>query len=186
MLNTEEKKELLDIARNSILDRIRNKRRKEINPKSEKLLEHRGAFVTLHEKDGGLRGCIGMMNAADPLCETVRNMAVEAAFNDPRFTQLTKEEFEAINIEISILSPLKKINDAGEIKLGEHGVMVKKGFRSGVFLPQVAIETGWTLDEFMSNLCSGKAGLDPDAWEKSGIDVYIFTVEIVSEDKKIN
>ena len=108
-------------------------------------------------------------------------MAVEAAVNDPRFMPLTKEELNSIEIEISVLSPLQKIADPGEIQIGKHGVLIRKGYRSGVFLPQVATETGWSREEFLSNLCAHKAGLAPSAWKDSSTEIYIFTAEVFSE-----
>jgi AmmeMemoRadiSam system protein A len=108
-------------------------------------------------------------------------MAVEAAVNDPRFASLGEGELKDIEIEVSVLTPLERINDPDKIKMGLHGVLVRRGFNSGVFLPQVATETGWSRDEFMSNLCSHKAGLPADAWKDKSTEVYIFTAEVFSE-----
>jgi AmmeMemoRadiSam system protein A len=140
-----------------------------------------GAFVTLHER-GELRGCIGNIVATQPLYLTVRDMAIASAFEDPRFPSLKEDELKDIDIEISVLSEPQKINDPNIIEMGKHGVIVRSGFRSGVFLPQVATETGWDRDTFMSNLCSHKAGLPADAWKKKGVDIYIFTAEVFSEN----
>jgi len=115
----------------------------------------------LHEQ-GKLRGCIGMIAADKPLIQTVREMAVSAAKHDYRFTPVTKDELDAINIEVSVLSPLKKVKDIAEIKMGEHGIIIVKGNHTGVFLPQVATETGWNLEEFLGHCARDKAGI---GWE---------------------
>jgi AmmeMemoRadiSam system protein A len=148
--------------------------------KDPALLKQTGAFVTLNEH-GQLRGCIGNLVGKEPLYLTVRDMAVEAAVGDPRFAQVDLSELKIIEIEISVLSPLEKIDSAEKIKLGTHGVLVKKGFNSGVFLPQVATETGWSKEEFLSNLCAHKAGLSPDAWKDKSTELYIFSAEVFSE-----
>jgi AmmeMemoRadiSam system protein A len=139
-----------------------------------------GAFVTLN-KQGDLRGCIGNLVGDKPLYLTIRDMAVEAAVGDPRFPAVELAELKDIKIEISVLSPLKRINSIDEIQLGTHGVLVRQGFHSGVFLPQVATETGWSKEEFLSNLCAHKAGLSPDAWKDKSLEIYIFTAEVFSE-----
>ncbi len=139
-----------------------------------------GAFVTLH-KGGQLRGCIGNIVGRGPLYLTVRDMAIESSTNDPRFPPVTASELKDIDVEISVLSEPKKTTDPDEIIMGKHGVIVKSGFRSGVYLPQVATETGWSKEEFMTSLCAHKAGLPPDAWKKGQAEIYLFTAEIVSE-----
>ena len=144
------------------------------------MLQEMGAFVTLH-KEGQLRGCIGNLVGQQPLYLTVRDMAVEAAVDDPRFPPVKLEELKDIEIEISALSPLKKIESADEIKMGIHGVLLRRGFNSGVFLPQVATETGWSKEDFLSELCSQKAGLPPLAWKDKSTEIYIFTAEVFSE-----
>ena len=177
----QEKIKILRLARDTITENLLNGRDPDFSTKEKALVQHSGAFVTLHKKDGDLRGCIGRMVSEEPLYITLIEMAKEAAFDDPRFTPLTKEELQDIKIEISVLSPLSKIKEISEIKLGKHGVLVRKGSFSGVFLPQVAVETGWNLDEFMGHLCSGKAGLPADAWKKGIVDIYTFTVDIIKE-----
>jgi len=180
MLNQKQRRRLLEIARNSIEIYLKTGKRLELSESEPVLLEHYGAFVTLR-KNNQLRGCIGNIIGNQPFYLTVRDMAVEAAVNDPRFTPVTEEELPEIEIEISVLSPLKEIEDPDEIKMGQHGVLVRKGYRSGVFLPQVATETGWTKEEFLSNLCAHKAGLSPSAWKDPSTEVYIFTAEVFSE-----
>jgi AmmeMemoRadiSam system protein A len=144
------------------------------------LLKEMGAFVTLHEH-GQLRGCIGNLMGQEPLYLTVRDMAVEAAVGDPRFPAVELSEAKELEIEISVLSPMERIDSVDKIELGKHGVLVKRGFRSGVFLPQVATETGWSKEEFLSHLCAGKAGLSPDAWKDKATEIYIFSAEVFSE-----
>ncbi len=144
----------------------------------------RGVFVTLHEKETGkLRGCIGQVVAVQPLAEAIKQMAIAAAVEDPRFPPLTAGELDKVKIEISVLSPLRRVDSPDQIELGKHGVLVRQGLRSGVFLPQVAKETGWDLATFMSHLCADKAGLAPDAWQKGEVEIYIFTVQEFSEEE---
>ncbi|MBF0215663.1 MAG: AmmeMemoRadiSam system protein B [Candidatus Omnitrophica bacterium] len=179
-INDAEKKELLSIARNSIQHYLDTGELLKVETKDEKLKQNMGAFVTLKKK-GALRGCIGHMTAEEPLFLTVRDMAFSAAFQDPRFSPLSLKEFKDIDIEISVLTPMVKIDDPYKILLGKHGVVVKKGSRSGVFLPQVATETGWDLEEFMGTLCTQKAGLPANAWNRGGCDIYVFTAIIFGE-----
>ncbi len=180
MLNKEQRKRLLEIARNSIATYLKTHKKLELSEEDPLLLKEMGAFVTLH-KNGQLRGCIGNLIAKGPLYLTVRDMSVEAAVGDPRFSAVELSELKDIEIEISALSPLERIDSAEKIKLGTHGVLIKRGFNSGVFLPQVATETGWSKEEFLSNLCSHKAGLAPSAWQDKSTEIYIFTAEVFSE-----
>ena len=181
-LNEQQQQKLLKLARET-LERYLGKR--EI-PKFEiedpQLNQKLGAFVTLR-KNGSLRGCIGQIQpSTDPLWKVVQKMAIESALNDPRFPPVRREELKDIKIEISVLSKPKKIDDPYKIQLGKHGVIIKKGLRSGVFLPQVATETGWDLETFMGQLCSQKAGLSWDCWKKKGVEIYIFTAQVFEED----
>jgi AmmeMemoRadiSam system protein B/AmmeMemoRadiSam system protein A len=180
LLNKAQRKKLLEIARKSIETYLRTGKKLELTESDPGLNKEMGSFVTLH-KHGELRGCIGNIIGRGPLYLTVRDMAVEAAVNDPRFASLGEGELKDIEIEVSVLTPLERINDPDKIKMGLHGVLVRRGFNSGVFLPQVATETGWSRDEFMSNLCSHKAGLPADAWKDKSTEVYIFTAEVFSE-----
>lgn len=142
------------------------------------LSQKRGAFVTLTRR-GRLRGCIGLIEASLPLAETVIRMAAAAALEDPRFPPVTAAELAELELEISVLSPLHRAASADEIELGRDGVLVRRGDRSGVFLPQVAAETGWDKERFLSELCAGKAGLAPDAWRLPGTELYTFTVDLL-------
>ncbi|MFH1779505.1 MAG: AmmeMemoRadiSam system protein B [Candidatus Omnitrophota bacterium] len=180
MLNAEQKKKLLTIARKTIEDYVKERKKPEFKEADPELLKEKGAFVTLH-KGKDLRGCIGNIIGHGPLYLTVRDMAIASATEDPRFPPLTPNELKDIKIEISVLSEPKKVTDINEIKLGVHGVIVKRGFASGVFLPQVALETGWTKEEFLSNLCSHKAGLPPNAWKDKNTEIYIFSAQVFEE-----
>jgi AmmeMemoRadiSam system protein B/AmmeMemoRadiSam system protein A len=180
MLNKEQRKKLLEIARKSIEAYLKNGKKMELVESDPLLSREMGSFVTLHES-GQLRGCIGNMVGVQPLYLTVRDMAVEAATGDPRFSPVKPSELKNIEIEISVLSPLEKVDSADKIELGTHGVIIRRGFNSGVFLPQVATETGWTKEEFLSHLCSQKAGLPPNAWKDKTTEIFIFTAEVFSE-----
>lgn len=180
MLNKNQRKKLLELARSSIETYLKTGKKIEINVTDPVLTKVMGAFVTL-EKAGQLRGCIGSIIGRTPLYLTIRDMAVEAAVDDPRFTPLGLPELAEVEIEISVLSPLERVDSADKIQLGAHGVMVKRGFNSGVFLPQVATQTGWSKEEFLSNLCAHKAGLAADAWKDKTTELYVFTAEVFSE-----
>ena len=137
-----------------------------------------GVFVTLH-LDGRLRGCIGVFSSDDYLHETIREMARSAAFSDPRFPALTRSEAPRIEIEVSVLSPLKKIGSVDEFKLGRDGIYMVKGSRHGTFLPQVAEETGWDTEEFLGHCARDKAGIGWDGWKDA--DLYTYQTEVVKE-----
>jgi AmmeMemoRadiSam system protein A len=138
-----------------------------------------GAFVTL-TKHGELRGCIGYITSEKSLYETVNDAAHAAAFQDGRFPRVRSEELPQIRIEISVLSPLSKIRGVGEIQVGKHGILLRKGYSSGLLLPQVATEYGWDRDTFLSHTCL-KAGLPSDCWKQPGIGIEIFTAVIFAE-----
>lgn len=180
MLNEAQRKKLLALARNSIEAYLKTGKKLRVSDDDPVLQQSMGAFVTLHEK-GELRGCIGNLVGTQPLYLTIRDMAIEAATGDPRFKAVTLDELSTIEVEISALSPLKRMSSAAEFQLGVHGVLIRKGMRSGVFLPQVATETGWSKEEFLSNLCAHKAGLSADAWKDSATEMYLFTAEVFSE-----
>lgn len=184
MISGEDKTILLSIARESIKFFLEKKKKfKYTGKKSETLQQQLGVFVTLHMKNGGLRGCIGHIESKLPLFETVSMMAVASAVEDPRFPPLVLEELDEVIIEISVLSPLQKVSRHRDIILGKHGILVKKGCRSGVFLPQVASETGWNREKLLSELCAEKAGLSQDAWKEPDTELYVFTAEIFSENE---
>jgi MEMO1 family protein len=179
-LNPAQKKELLKIARQSIETFVKTGKAPAVSTQDARLNEIQGAFVTIH-KHGALRGCIGNIIGQEPLYETVRDMAVAAASQDPRFSPLTAAELNGIDLEISVLSQPRRVKDASEIQLGRDGVIVSEGGHQGVFLPQVADETGWSKEEFLSQLCSQKAGLPPDAWKNPDTALYVFTADVFAE-----
>jgi len=150
--------------------------------KHPELQGKQGAFVTL-KTDGKLRGCIGRFVSDAPLWQTVRAMAVAAATEDPRFVgmRIRPSELPRLKIEVSVLSPLQRIENPLDIELGKHGIYIRRGMRSGCFLPQVATETGWSKEEFLSHCCAGKAGLHPDAWKDPDTEVLVFTAQIIEE-----
>jgi AmmeMemoRadiSam system protein A len=148
---------------------------------SPKVKEKMGAFVTL-KINNNLRGCIGRFTSDEPLYEVVSQMAVASAFSDTRFNPLTKEEYPKTEIEISVLGPLKKIKNPSEIVLGKHGIYIKKDFRSGTMLPQVATENNWTVDEFLGYTSRDKAGLGWLGWQNA--DIYIYEAVVLEERKK--
>ena len=180
MLTNSQRIKLLQIARDSITSYVRDGQKKEFVEKDPGLNELLGAFVTLHE-NGELRGCIGNMIGREPLHQTIADMSVEAATNDWRFPPLSRDEIDKIDIEISVLSPLKKVSSYKEIKIPGHGVLVRSGFKSGVYLPQVATETGWDREKFLTSLCGQKAGLASDAWKDPATELYVFSAEIFGE-----
>ena len=180
-MNKKDRSQLLDLARKSIEYYLNHKKHYILDNQNNPIfLEERAVFVTLH-KDENLRGCIGHMHARMPIYKAVIEMAVAAAFEDPRFPSVQKEELDKIEIEISVLSPMERISDYKQIRMGIDGVWIKKGFRSGVYLPQVATDTGWDRETFLRSLCSSKAGLPADAYKDSETEIYIFQVEKFSE-----
>ena len=180
-LTEKEKQMLLQIARQSIEGYLENKKIPEFKDVLPALKQPQGAFVTL-KRNHQLRGCIGrIIEEKQPLYQVVSQMAVAATVDDNRFLPVSLKEMKDISIEISVLSPLKKIkNPIQEIEIGKHGVIVQQGLNSGVFLPQVATENNWDLEEFMGQLCQQKAGLSKDAWKTGEVDIYVFTAEIFS------
>ena len=181
-LSDNEKNELLKIARETILSKLKNKELPDSLSYNltTTLRMPCGAFVTLNE-NGRLRGCIGRFIVHQPLYEIVREMALSAAFQDPRFPEVEEHEMKNINIEISVLSPLKKIKNVEEFSLGEQGIYIKKGMRSGTFLPQVAKETGWSKEEFLGHCSRDKAGLSWDGWKEA--ELFTYEAIVFSEPK---
>jgi AmmeMemoRadiSam system protein A len=175
-LTDREKNLLHDIVKASIAARLTGREPGVVQIRSDILKEKRGAFVTL-KKNGRLRGCIGYIDAIKPLYQTVGDMAVAAAFQDPRFPQVNPEEFEHLSFEISVLSPLRQILDIREIEVGKHGLYITKGHHAGLLLPQVAAEYGWERITFLEETC-GKAGLPPQAWKERDVKIYIFSADV--------
>jgi AmmeMemoRadiSam system protein B/AmmeMemoRadiSam system protein A len=175
-LNEEEKKTLHHIAKTVIENKTRGKPVPEFKAESPILKENRGAFVTI-QKRGQLRGCIGYIEGHGPLHKTIEKMAEAAAFNDPRFTPVKEKELPELDIEISVLTPLQRITDVNEIQVGKHGIYIKKGWSSGLLLPQVATEYGWDRQTFLEHTCQ-KAGLPSNAWKEKDTEIYIFSADI--------
>lgn len=171
-----EKKTLHEIAQTAIAARVAGKPLPPLPPLTPALKEKRGAFVTLH-LDHQLRGCIGTIEPIKPLAEVVQEMAVAAAFQDPRFPPLSAKELDRIDLEISVLTPLVQVSDPQEIEVGRHGLVVERGYRRGLLLPQVATEYHWDRQTFLEHTCL-KAGLPPDAWRDPQTRIYRFGAEV--------
>ncbi len=175
-VSSDEKKTLRELARATIRARAMGESLPGIPEHSEALRRKTGAFVSLHRR-GMLRGCVGYVEAVMPLAQAVQDMALSAAFQDPRFEPLTVEELKDLDIEISVLTPFEKITDPERIQVGCHGLMIRKGDRSGLLLPQVPVQFGWDRPTFLSQTCQ-KAGLEPDAWEDPETELFIFSADI--------
>lgn len=173
----EERKELLELARAAVRSAAYRELPPDI-PEGEVFSKAGGAFVTL-KKNGRLRGCIGHFAGLGTLGETVRAMAREAAVGDPRFHPVEPAEIEELTIEISVLSPMEKI-DPEDVVPGLHGLYIRRGARGGTLLPQVAREEGWNRETFLEHTCL-KAGLSPDAWLDPGTEILSYTAEVFSE-----
>ena len=173
VLSDEEKKILKEIAFTSIKDSLAGKPVAQpiLNSQYPVLNSKCGAFVSLH-KQGRLRGCIGHFGEDVPLHEIVAEMARAAAFEDPRFMPVTKDELEDIDIEISVLTPMRRIQSLDEFELHRHGIYIRRGYHSGTFLPQVADEVNWTKEEFVSHCAQDKAGIGWDGWRDAELYVY--------------
>jgi len=178
-LTSDEKNILLKAARQSILSKFKETEKPEIDYAAyPKLKESHGTFVTL-TIGGELRGCIGYIVTIAPLYETVCESALSAAFNDPRFAELTREEFDKITIEISILSSFEPIKNYEEIIVGKHGLLLDEGGRA-VLLPQVATENNYSREQFLTALCH-KAGLFGEYWKEKRLRIKVFTATVFSE-----
>ena len=172
-LSDADKKALKEIAFNSIRDSLDDKpiAQPTLTSYLSPLTSKCGAFVSLH-KHGHLRGCIGHFGEDYPLHEIVAEMARAAAFEDPRFMPVTRDELNDLDIEISVLTPMRRIQSLDEFELHRHGIYIKKGYRSGTFLPQVADEVNWTKEEFVGHCSQDKAGLGWDGWRDAELYVY--------------
>ncbi len=170
-LSASEKRELLGLARDAVRTFVTEKTVIDFETQDKNLLAERGVFVTLKKK-GELRGCIGFIEPVATLYETVIHSAIYAASEDPRFPPVKDEELKDLDIEVSVLSPLKKIDDPGLVQVGKHGLVIARGSQRGLLLPQVAVENGWSREIFLNQACV-KAGLPPDAWKK-GAEISVF------------
>jgi AmmeMemoRadiSam system protein A len=178
-LTDEEQRILLRVVRETIERLTESKRPLSYDFENPIFRQNRGAFVTLHKNDK-LRGCIGYVKAIKPLLATVIEMAEAAAMRDPRFTPVTGDEVSELDIEISVLSPVREIKDVDEISVGKHGIIIEQGFFSGLLLPQVATEYGWDRRSFLEHTCR-KAGLPANAWEDKKTTISIFTAQVFGE-----
>lgn len=170
---------LLQIAREAIAAHVNRRSQTAIsNQQSAVLAKPGGAFVTLHT-DGDLRGCIGHIEATEPLGKVVRRCAVAACSSDPRFPPVTPAELDAIDLEISLLGPLESIAGPPDILVGRDGLVVERGGQRGLLLPQVATEWGWDAETFLAHTCE-KAGLPRDAWQ-NGAKVWRFEAEVFGD-----
>jgi AmmeMemoRadiSam system protein A len=178
LLTKKEQKDLLKIARATIAGYVASGKIPVTEPSSAGLQALNGCFVTIKQR-GQLRGCIGNFVSEKPLYQLVQEMAVSAATHDPRFYPMKEQDLADFDLEISVLSPLEKIETVEEIVVGRHGLfIVKKSYR-GVLLPQVATEYGWDREMFLKHTCL-KAGLPENAWEKD-CEIYIFSAQVFGE-----
>jgi AmmeMemoRadiSam system protein A len=173
---------LLSIARRGLEEYMATDEAPAFDPPDDPTLSrHLGAFVTL-KLDGELRGCIGRTLGDAPLYQTVAQVAVEAAVNDPRFPPLPADQLDDVEVEVSVLSPFKRVRDVhdeSEIEVGRHGLYLLYGQQRGLLLPQVPVEEGWERAEFLEQICF-KSGLPGDCWERATL--YTFTAEVFSEN----
>jgi AmmeMemoRadiSam system protein A len=168
---------LIDIARNTLTHYITTRTIPEVTAMEPLLDEELGLFVTLRINPGNrLRGCIGHCFPVKKLRDALPELTISSSTQDPRFPPVSGDELENIKIEISLLSPMRRVQDWDEIRIPGHGVYIRRGYNSGVFLPQVADETGWDRETFMACLCQEKAGLHPAAWKDHETEKYVFTV----------
>ena len=184
-MNENQKQTLLKVARDTVEAVIKREPSQKPQSDDPELNAPCGCFVTL-KNHSRLRGCIGQFISESPLIELVAEMAKSSATGDPRFfaDPINAGELDQLDVEISVLSPLQRTDEPLSLRLGVHGIYIKKGRVSGCFLPQVATETGWSKEEFLSYCCAHKAGLPPDAWREPETDVYLFTAEVFGAEFK--
>lgn len=182
MLNPQQRGKLLQVARQAVVAACCGGTAPPTETDDPTLAAIQGAFVTLHTPEGDLRGCIGHIEGHLPLIETVVEMAVAAATQDPRFPRVRCDEVANLQIEISAMSPLREVESLKAIEVGRHGLIVSAGYHRGVLLPQVATEYGWTRDEFLSHTCL-KAGLAANAWHDKHTKIECFEAEVFGEPR---
>ena len=178
-LSEREKEMLLELARSTLEAHFAGSALPQPYELTDNLGQLRGAFVTLTEQ-GALRGCIGHVVGSRPLWQSVRENAISAALRDPRFDPVQQHELTGLHIEISALTPLHEIDDAHEVRVGHHGVMIEKGANRGLLLPQVATDNGWDRTTFLDHTCR-KAGLAPGCWRSPDATVSVFSAEVFGE-----
>ncbi len=183
MLKESSKRRLLEIARASITAAVEKRPLPKAQEDAPELQTRSGCFVTL-KTHGDLRGCLGHFTSNQSLYTLINETARASALDDPRFfsNRIRPAELKEVDIEISVLSPLERIDDPMNIELGTHGIYIRSGMAAGCFLPQVATETGWSKEEFLGTCCSHKAGLASDAWRDPETEVLVFTAEVFGED----
>ena len=181
-LNGREKNELLALARKSVEYAVREGKPYEPTASASELLnQERGAFVTLREA-GELRGCIGYTSAAKPLYMTVRDTATLAALRDTRFHAVSASELPQLDYEVSVLSPLRRVLDVRQIKVGQHGLLMKNGAYEGLLLPQVPVDEKWDRQKFLEETCA-KAGMRSNCWKDENTDIFMFTAVVFGENR---
>ncbi|TGU70564.1 AmmeMemoRadiSam system protein A [Geomonas terrae] len=177
-LHSSDKKLLLQLAREAVTSTVLTGKLKIQTVTEERLLAPQGCFVTIKKK-GTLRGCIGNFTSDKPLYQLVQEMAASAATRDPRFYPMKEDDLAEFELEISVLSPLNKIESPEEVEVGKHGLYLEKNFSRGVLLPQVAVEHKWDRETFLTQTAL-KAGLKRDDW-KEGADLYVFSAQVFAE-----
>jgi len=181
-LNAHDEDELLKLARKSVEQAVRTGKPYEVAASSSSTLnQERGAFVTL-TKAGQLRGCIGYVSASKPLDLTVRDTATLAALRDSRFPPVTASELGLLDYEISVLSPMRRVMDVKQIKVGQDGLLMKNGEYEGLLLPQVPTEQAWDRQKFLEETCI-KAGMQPNCWKDENTDIFMFTAVVFNDSK---
>jgi AmmeMemoRadiSam system protein A len=180
VLNEEQRLRLLRLARTSIESTLEG-RSAEVRAEDydEELRRPAGAFVTLR-KNGDLRGCIGSIHAMEPLYRAVATSAVSAAFRDPRFFPVRKDEMGLLELEISVMGPIETVSDITQIEVGRDGLIIKRAQFAGLLLPQVASEYGWDRETFLDQTCL-KAGLPPGSWRQADTRIEKFAAEVFGE-----
>ena len=176
-VSRDQRRLLLRVAREAVVERVVGSEAERAT--SPTMARASGAFVTLR-LDGALRGCVGQVEVTTSLVETVREVAMAAATEDPRFDPVRDDELASVVVEVSVLGPLESCAGPDDVEAGRHGLVVEDGARRGLLLPQVALEFGWDRDVFIANTCA-KAGLRPDAWRR-GATLFRFEAEVFSED----
>jgi AmmeMemoRadiSam system protein A len=179
-LSRKQQEELLKLARRTIADNLEVNTGIDLDAFSDPVFREKcGAFVTLHIRKN-LRGCIGYISGVKSIPETIEEMAMAAAFRDPRFRPLGREEYDSIDLEISVLSPIEPVKDINEIVVGRDGLIISRGPHHGILLPQVATEYNWDLETFLEQTCR-KAGLPGNAWKDPATKIERFSAQVFSE-----
>ncbi len=181
-LSAAEKSQLLHIARETIERLAGGLQTPSFEVSSETMQRKLGVFVTLRKGDA-LRGCIGFVQGIKPLYQVVGQMAAAAAFQDPRFPPVSAQELAHLRVEISVLTPLRRVEEISEIQVGEHGLYIVRGAAAGLLLPQVATECAWDRTTFLRQTCL-KAGLPLDAWQHPETEIYLFSADIFTEQER--